>query len=83
MFTAAKGIGAKQPNALCWSSKIKLPTEQLEGSVGAANPAVSGIASGRGNLSGAISALVVLGYRRHRLPMVAAMDAEAAGGRTH
>ena len=77
VFTAAKGIGAKTAQRIVLELKDKITNEQLEGSVGAANPAVSGIASGRGNLSEAISALVVLGYPQAQAAhVVAAMDAE-------
>ena len=43
--------------------KDKITNEQLEGGVTASNPSLAGgVVSGKGNLSEAISALVVLGY---------------------
>lgn len=77
VFTAAKGIGAKTAQRIVLELKDKITNEQLEGSVGAANPTAGGVVSGRGNLSEAISALVVLGYPQAQAAhVVASMDAE-------
>ena len=62
-FTASKGIGLKTAQRLVLELKDKITNEQLEGGVTASNPSLAGgVVSGKGNLSEAISALVVLGY---------------------
>ena len=62
-FTASKGIGLKTAQRIVLELKDKITNEQLEGGVTASNPSLAGgVVSGKGNLSEAISALVVLGY---------------------
>lgn len=62
-FTASKGIGLKTAQRIVLELKDKITREQLEGGVAASNPVLAGgVSSGKGNLSEAISALVVLGY---------------------
>ncbi len=77
VLTAAKGIGMKTAQRIVLELKDKITNEQLEGGVTASNPALSGgIVSGNGNLSEAISALVVLGYPQQQAARaVTAFDA--------
>ena len=55
----------------------KITKEQLEGGVAASNPVLAGgVSSGKGNLSEAVSALVVLGYSQQQAARaVTAFDA--------
>ena len=62
-FTASKGIGLKTAQRIVLELKDKITKKQLEGGVTTSNPSLAGgVVSGKGNLSEAISALVVLGY---------------------
>lgn len=77
VFTAAKGIGSKTAQRIVLELKDKITNEQLESGVAASNPSIGGVVSGKGNLSEAISALVVLGYPQAQAARaVAALDAE-------
>ncbi len=74
-FTAAKGIGLKTAQRIVLELKDKITKEQLETGVVNSNVSVSGVISGQGNLSEAISALVVLGYPQSQAArVVSALD---------
>lgn len=77
VFTASKGIGLKTAQRIVLELKDKITKEQLEGGVAASNPVLAGgISSGKGNLSEAVSALVVLGYSQQQAARaVTAFDA--------
>ncbi len=77
VFTASKGIGLKTAQRIVLELKDKITKEQLEGGVAASNPVLAGgVSSGKGNLSEAVSALVVLGYSQQQAARaVTAFDA--------
>jgi len=76
-FTASKGIGLKTAQRIVLELKDKITKEQLESGVTSSNPVLAGgISTGKGNLSEAISALVVLGYPQQQAARaVTAFDA--------
>ncbi len=77
VFTASKGIGLKTAQRIVLELKDKITKEQLECGVAASNPVLAGgVSSGKGNLSEAVSALVVLGYSQQQAARaVTAFDA--------
>ena len=74
MFTQSKGVGAKTAQRIVLELRDKISNEQLEAGVSTA-PAQRRI--GSGNLSEAISALVVLGYpQAQAAKAVSSLDSE-------
>ena len=66
-FTASKGIGLKTAQRIVLELKDKITKEQLQGGIAASGAGVAAsVPVGQGNLSEAISALVVLGYAQQQ-----------------